>query len=82
MDHRAKNVLAVVQSILRLTRAPDIRAYREAAEGRVAALARAHTLLAHDNWIGAGLRAILACPPSGLMRQAGMVEERRVSGSS
>jgi hypothetical protein len=22
------------------------------------------------------------CPPSGLMRQAGMVEERRVSGSS
>jgi PAS domain S-box-containing protein len=60
VDHRAKNALAVVQAALRLTRAPDVPAYIRAVEGRVAALARAHTLLAEDGWKGADLRAIVA----------------------
>jgi PAS domain S-box-containing protein len=55
VDHRARNVLAVVQSILRLTRAEDPRRYVQAVEGRVAALARAHTLLSRDRWTGADL---------------------------
>jgi two-component sensor histidine kinase/DNA-binding response OmpR family regulator len=59
VDHRAKNALAVVQSVVRLTRASDIAGYVEAVEGRVAALARAHTLLAEDRWRGAELRAIV-----------------------
>jgi PAS domain S-box-containing protein len=59
VDHRAKNALAVVQAALRLTRAPDIASYRQAVEGRVAALARAQTLLAEDQWTGADLRALL-----------------------
>lgn len=53
VDHRAKNVLAVVRSIVKLTRAEDPRSFAEAVEGRVAALARAHTLLARDRWTGA-----------------------------
>jgi PAS domain S-box-containing protein len=60
VDHRAKNALAVVQSVLRLTRAPDQRAYALAVEGRVAALARAHTLLARERWAGARLQVVLA----------------------
>ena len=60
VDHRAKNALAVVQSVLRLTKADDPRNYARAVEGRVAALARAHNLLAHNTWAGADLRAILA----------------------
>jgi two-component sensor histidine kinase len=60
VDHRAKNALAVVQAALRLTRAEDIPSYIRAVEGRVAALARAHTLLAEDRWTGADLRAIVA----------------------
>ncbi|TCZ52743.1 PAS domain-containing sensor histidine kinase [Roseicella aquatilis] len=59
VDHRAKNALAVVQSVLRLTRAPDLPAFVRAVEGRVAALARAQSLLADDRWHGADLRALL-----------------------
>ena len=56
LDHRAKNVLAVVQAALRLTPRTSAAEYAEAVEGRVAALARAHTLLAEARWTGAGLR--------------------------
>jgi two-component sensor histidine kinase len=59
VDHRAKNALAVVQAALRLTKAPDVPSYMHAVEGRVAALARAQTLLAEDRWTGADLRALL-----------------------
>jgi len=59
VDHRAKNVLAVVQAALRLTPKDDPVAYATAIEGRVAALARAHTLLAAEHWSGADLRALL-----------------------
>ena len=48
VDHRAKNALAVVQAILRLTRADDVPSFVRAVEGRVAALARAQTLLAEE----------------------------------
>jgi signal transduction histidine kinase/DNA-binding response OmpR family regulator len=59
VDHRAKNALAVVQSVVRLTRADDVRGYSRAVEGRVAALARAHTLLAEDRWRGTEVRVVV-----------------------
>ncbi|MGG5810030.1 sensor histidine kinase [Falsiroseomonas sp. CW058] len=59
VDHRAKNALAVVQAVLRLTRAPDQAAYVRAVEGRVATLARAQTLLTQSGWSGADLRGLL-----------------------
>ncbi|NKC32911.1 PAS domain S-box protein [Falsiroseomonas selenitidurans] len=59
VDHRAKNVLAVVQAALRLTRATDIGSFTRTLEGRVAALARAQTLLAKDSWVGADLETML-----------------------
>ena len=43
----------------RLTRADRVEDYRRAVEGRVAALARAHALLAGNDWSGTELRAIL-----------------------
>ncbi|MBD0271491.1 MAG: PAS domain S-box protein, partial [Acetobacteraceae bacterium] len=58
VDHRAKNALAVVQSVLRLTPADDPRAYAAAVGARVSALARAHSLLAEGGWSGADLRAV------------------------
>ena len=58
LDHRAKNALAVVQAALRLTPKDDAEAYARAVGGRVAALARAHTLLARGQWSGAGLREL------------------------
>jgi PAS domain S-box-containing protein len=59
VDHRAKNILAVVQAALRLTPRGDPQAYARAVEGRVMALARAHTLLAERRWTGAELRALV-----------------------
>ena len=59
VDHRAKNALAVVQATLSLTRAPDTASYVRVVTGRVAALARAQTLLADDRWHGADLRSLL-----------------------
>ncbi|MDB5965554.1 MAG: Two-component sensor histidine kinase, contains HisKA and HATPase domain, partial [Polaromonas sp.] len=59
VDHRAKNALSVVQATLRLTRAEDLPTYVRAVEGRVAALARALTVLAGEQWRGADLRTLL-----------------------
>ena len=59
LDHRAKNALAVVQAALRLTPRDDPGAFARAVQGRVAALTRAHTLLAEGGWTGAELRAVL-----------------------
>ena len=58
VDHRARNALAVVQAMLRLTPAegPEARRFAATLEGRVAAMARAHTLLSRDRWAGAELR--------------------------
>jgi PAS domain S-box-containing protein len=55
VDHRARNALAVVQAIIRLTRAKSVDAYVEAVEGRIRALSRAHMLLSHARWQGADL---------------------------
>jgi two-component sensor histidine kinase/ActR/RegA family two-component response regulator len=55
VDHRAKNALAIVQSIVRLTRAGNVSAYMRALEGRIAALSRAHGLLSNSRWEGANL---------------------------
>jgi PAS domain S-box-containing protein len=59
VDHRARNVLAVVQSIMRLTKAPTPQAYVEAVEGRIGSLSRAHILLSESRWEGADLRRLV-----------------------
>jgi two-component sensor histidine kinase len=53
VDHRAKNALALAQSIVRLTRASEVKDYIQAVEGRISALARVHTILSLSNWEGA-----------------------------
>ena len=59
VDHRAKNSLAVVQAVIRLTRADTIEDFVAAVQGRVEALARSHELLAESKWRGADLRALV-----------------------
>ena len=60
VDHRARNALAVVQSIIRLTRARNVHDYVAAVEGRIKALARAHALLSDARWHSADLGALVA----------------------
>jgi PAS domain S-box-containing protein len=59
VDHRAKNALALAQSIVRLTRADDVKTYVDAVEGRINALARVHTILSLSSWQGAELRKLI-----------------------
>jgi PAS domain S-box-containing protein len=59
VDHRARNALAVVQSIVRLTRAKTTQLYASTVEGRIRALAQAHNLISQSRWQGADLGSLV-----------------------
>ncbi|HZV56187.1 MAG TPA: HWE histidine kinase domain-containing protein [Sphingobium sp.] len=59
VDHRAKNILAIVSSLISLTRAPTREAYVNSLMGRIAAMSRAHGLLAQQRWKGAALHRVV-----------------------
>jgi PAS domain S-box-containing protein len=59
VDHRAKNALALAQSIVRLTRGDDVKTYVRSVEGRINALARVHTVLSLSSWQGAEIRRLV-----------------------
>jgi PAS domain S-box-containing protein len=59
VDHRARNALAIVQSIVRMTKSKSIDTYVSTVEGRIAALSTAHTLLAESRWEGASLNRLV-----------------------
>jgi PAS domain S-box-containing protein len=55
VDHRAKNLLTVILSIVRFTRADTATEFATAIEGRIRALAHAHSMLSESRWRGADL---------------------------
>jgi PAS domain S-box-containing protein len=61
LNHRVKNTLATVQSIASqsLRNAETAGEAREAVEGRLFALSRAHDVLTRENWDGAYLREVV-----------------------
>lgn len=59
IDHRAKNVLAVVQSLAQLTPFVSKKQYVDALSGRIGSLARSHSLLSSNRWSGARLDVLL-----------------------
>lgn len=61
LNHRVKNTLATVQSIVwQASRTnSDPKAIREAIESRLFALSRSHDLLTRENWESAGLLDVL-----------------------
>lgn len=59
VDHRAKNAMAIVQSIVRLTKAESISEYANVIEGRIKALSRAHALLSDTRWQGAEMAKLV-----------------------
>jgi len=50
IEHRAKNTLALVQGIVRLSRADTVDEFASRVQGRVDALSKAHTVLAEARW--------------------------------
>lgn len=59
IDHRARNMLAVVQSIVHMTRAGSVADFVRTVEGRISALSIAHALLAESRWQGANLDQVI-----------------------
>jgi len=58
-EHRSKNLLGVVQSIVGLTGAPTVEEFRSVVTGRLEALGRAQGVLAREHREGLGLRDLL-----------------------
>jgi PAS domain S-box-containing protein len=59
VDHRARNALTVVQSLVRLSTATSLDELRWVLDGRITSLALAQTSLAARKWEGALLREII-----------------------
>jgi two-component sensor histidine kinase/CheY-like chemotaxis protein len=61
LDHRVRNILASIQSMVSLTgrSARTKHDYAEALQGRIAAMARTHDLLTRGRWSGANLEQIV-----------------------
>ncbi|MES2710471.1 MAG: PAS domain-containing protein [Pseudomonadota bacterium] len=59
VEHRAKNALMVVSSLLRMTKADSAEALVEVMDARVRALSRTLGLLGQGRWRGAALRDII-----------------------
>lgn len=61
LDHRVKNVFALVTTLARLASrsASDVDAYCAAFEGRLQSLAAAHELIAESRWTGMSLRSLV-----------------------
>jgi two-component sensor histidine kinase len=59
VNHRAKNMLAVIQSIIRLSTTKETRAFSDVLLGRITALGRAHSLLSENRWKSAGLNRLI-----------------------
>ncbi len=62
LNHRVKNILAVVGALVTQTarRAPSKEALAAALQGRIAAMAKAVALLSRSQWTGFGLGEVLA----------------------
>lgn len=59
VDHRANNLMTVVQGTVALSQAGSPGDLKEVIVGRVSALARAHQLLSETRWQGADLRRLV-----------------------
>jgi PAS domain S-box-containing protein len=58
-EHRAKNLLANVKAMIRLSQADTLGSFKEAIEGRIEALANVHSLFAQSRWTGAELSSLI-----------------------
>jgi PAS domain S-box-containing protein len=59
VDHRSNNLLAVIQAMLRLTRADTAEQFQAAFQGRLSALANVQRLFSVSRWTGASIRTII-----------------------
>lgn len=84
LNHRVKNTLATVQSIVNqaVRSSKDPQVVREAIESRVAALSRSHELLQRENWHGAGLNDLVHEALAPFRATAGLTERFVIEGEN
>lgn len=58
-EHRAKNILAVVQATVQLSHADSVQEFKQAVEGRIQAVANVVSLFSESRWKGADLRQLI-----------------------
>ena len=80
VDHRAMNVLALVNGIVRLSKSDNAPRYAASVQHRIDSLARAHRLLADQGWRSVQLRDVLEAQvqPYGATRVSLIGEALRV----
>ena len=59
VDHRSNNLLAVIQAMLRLTKADTAEEFLAAFQGRLSALANVQKLFSVSRWTGANIKTII-----------------------
>jgi PAS domain S-box-containing protein len=59
-EHRAKNVLAIVQATVHLSQSDTVDGLKHAIEGRIQALANVHRLFIKSRWAGAELQSLVS----------------------
>jgi PAS domain S-box-containing protein len=59
VDHRSNNLLAVIQAMLRLTRADTAEEFQAAFQGRLSALANVQRLFSVSRWTGACINTLI-----------------------
>ena len=59
VDHRSNNLLAVIQAMLRLTKADSAEDFQAAFQGRLSALANVQRLFSVSRWTGASIQTII-----------------------
>lgn len=59
VDHRSNNLLAVIQALLRLTKADTAEEFQAAFQGRLSALANVQRLFSVSRWTGASIKTIV-----------------------
>ena len=57
-EHRSKNLLTIVQAIVRISQGDTPEALKRAIDGRIRALAHVHSLFVETRWLGADLKTI------------------------
>ncbi len=82
LNHRVKNTLATVQSIVTqaVHNSPDLPTVKEAIETRIAALSRSHDLLGREKWDGAGLNDLVREALAPFSVAKGRAERFKISG--
>lgn len=58
-EHRAKNILSIVQATVQLSHADTVREFKKTIEGRIQAVANVVSLFAQSRWKGADLRELI-----------------------